>query len=266
MKKIKENILLLIELSKSDLKRRFSGSILSLFWIIASPLISIGVIVFIFEVGFREFSSTGVGENFTLWLLCGLIPWFFFSETLISATSSFFEYSYLVKKIKFQISLIPLIKIVSGTFVHIFFVILLLLFTLSSQEISPNMLLIIYYSFALAILISSFSIITSILSVFVRDVKELIISITQIMFWLTPIVWDISTVNEDIRQILFLNPIYYVIHGYRTIILPRTEYSVETGIFNSTTYHVYFWLTTIILLIVSHILFKRSRKHLVDLL
>ena len=113
---------LLTDLAWQDFKRRFAGSYFGIVWGFVNPLLTMTVYWLVFQFGFR---SGDVGEiPFVLWFMCGIIPWLFFSEAFSSASNSFIEYSYIIKKVVFNINILPLVKIISCMVVHLFFVLL----------------------------------------------------------------------------------------------------------------------------------------------
>ena len=120
------NLKLISELSKNDLKKRFADSYFGILWAFVSPIVTICVYWFVFTVGMRGAAQDVNGYPYVLWLISGLIPWFLFSEIINSGTSVLLEYGYLVKKIVFNVSILPVVKLVTATFVHL----ILLLFTL----------------------------------------------------------------------------------------------------------------------------------------
>ena len=102
---------LLFNLAWQDFKRRFAGSYFGTLWGFVNPMLTMTVYWLVFQFGFR---SGDVGEvPFVLWFMCGIVPWLFFSEAFSSASNSFLEYSYLVKKVVFNINILPLVKIIS---------------------------------------------------------------------------------------------------------------------------------------------------------
>ena len=86
---------LIYNLAQNDFKTRYAGSYFGMFWAFVNPVITILVFWFVFQVGFRSSSVQGV--PFILWLSCGLIPWFFFSDAWANVTGSFIDYSYLIR-------------------------------------------------------------------------------------------------------------------------------------------------------------------------
>ena len=114
---------LLWELTKKDFQVRYLGSYLGVIWAFIQPLITILIFWFVFQVGFKSMPVDNF--PFILWLMAGMIPWFFFAESLQSATNSILSNSFLVKKVVFRVSLLPIIQIISALAIHIFFILFL---------------------------------------------------------------------------------------------------------------------------------------------
>ena len=111
----------------------------------------------VFDKVFRSRSqliAAGVEVPYVVYLTAGLVPWFYFSEALMQGTMALLEYDYLVKKVVFNISILPIIKIIGATFNHLFFVGILLLVSMA-YGIFPTIytLQILYYSFCLFMLV-----------------------------------------------------------------------------------------------------------------
>ena len=118
-----KNRRLVMKLAKNDFKTRYAGSYFGTFWAFVQPVVTILVYWFVFSVGFRS-NTDELGVPFVLYLVAGIVPWFFFSDALSGGTNSLLEYNYLVKKVVFNISVLPVVKIISALFVHGFFVLL----------------------------------------------------------------------------------------------------------------------------------------------
>lgn len=250
---------LLIELSKNDFKVKYAGSYLGAIWAFVQPIITILVFWFVFQVGFRNQPINDV--PFILWLICGMIPWFFFSEALPYATNSLIEYNYLVKKIVFKVSLLPIIKIISSAFVHLFFVIFIfVMFRLYGYNFSIYNVQVIYYSGCIFVLLLGISLITSSVIVFFRDTFQIVNIILQFTFWLTPIFWSYKSIPLKYGKLFKINPMYYIVEGYRDTFINHVWFWER---YNQT---VYFWSMTLILLILGAIIFKRLKPHFSDVL
>ena len=125
-----QNRRLIWKLSKNDFKKRYAGSYLGIVWAMVQPVITVVMYWLVFEKAFgnkSEMLTTGLEVPYVLYLTAGLVPWFYFNEALTNATMALLEYNYLVKKVVFKISILPIIKIIAATFIHAFFACVLLL-------------------------------------------------------------------------------------------------------------------------------------------
>lgn len=110
------------KLLKNDFKSRYTGSYLGIIWGFIQPIITVLMYWFVFTVGLRS-GERPDGTPYIIWMIAGLLPWFYFSEALGAVTNTFLEYSYLVKKINFRIGLLPFVKIGSSMIIHFVFLI-----------------------------------------------------------------------------------------------------------------------------------------------
>lgn len=250
---------LVYNLARRDIQSKYMGSYLNFLWAFVQPTVTILLLWFVFEVGFR---SPPVGNYpFVLWLIVGIIPWFFFAEGLGSATNSILEYSYLVKKVVFKVSVIPVIKILSALFIHLFFVLFIFLaFFIYGYRPRLCNLQIFYYLFAMVVLVVGMSWITSSLVIFMKDVGQVVAVFLQFGFWFTPILWNIKMVPEKYQTLMKFNPVYYITEGYRN--------SFISGIWfwEYPRWSLEFWTVTGFIFILGAILFLKLRPHFADVL
>ena len=115
-----QNRKLVLSLAKNDFKTKYAGSYLGIVWAFIQPIVTILVYWFVFSVGLK--AGTVSDYPFVLYLVSGIVPWFFFQDALNGGTNALIEYNYLVKKVVFKISILPIVKIISALFVHVFFV------------------------------------------------------------------------------------------------------------------------------------------------
>lgn len=250
---------IIFQMARNDFKSRFAGSYLGIIWAFVQPLVMIAVLWFVFQVGFR--AAPIADFPFILWLSCGLIPWFYFSEGLSSSTSSLIEYDYLVKNVVFRTSVLPLVKLLSSYFVHIFFIILLVvMFLIYGYKLNVYYIQILYYSFAQVMMLLGLSWITASLAVFVKDIAQIISIIMQIGFWVTPILWPINMIPEQYQVFFKLNPMFYIVEGYRDALINNVWFWDRLGL------SLYYWLLTAILFLVGAFLFRKLRPHFSDVL
>jgi lipopolysaccharide transport system permease protein/teichoic acid transport system permease protein len=251
---------LLWDLTKKDFKQRYVGSYLGILWAFIQPTITVIIFWFVFDVGFKV-QPTSTGVPFILWLVCGMFPWFFFSDALSSATNSVVANSYLVKKVVFEVRLLPIVQILAAFIVSLFFnCMLFVLFALYGYMPNFYNLQIIYYFFCVICLVLGLSWISSALCVFSRDISQLVGMCLQFLFWGTPIFWDIHLMPAKVQFFLKLNPCYYIISGY------RDSFIYQHWIWERSEITLYFWCVTIIIMVVGAWLFKKLRPQFADIL
>lgn len=254
---------LIWKLAKNDFKKRYAGSYLGAFWAMAQPVVTVGMYYVVFDIIMGgNASRTNADVPFVLFLTAGLVPWFYFNEALNNGTNALREYDYLVKKVVFKISILPIIKIIAATFIHAFFV-LVLLVVAAIYGFYPGIYTIqlLYYSACLFIFVLALSYTTCAVVVFFRDLSQIISIALQIGMWATPILWDIDTLqNSKWVSILKLNPLVYIVNGYRSAIYEKQWFYED---FFST---MYFWIVTVVLFGVGALVFKRLKVHFADVL
>ena len=107
LKDIYENRRMIFKLAKNDFKTRYAGSVFGTVWAFVQPLVTIAVYYFVFGYGLKGGTDTGSEVPFVLYLVSGIVPWFYFQEGWMNGTSSLLEYSYLIKKVVFNINVLP---------------------------------------------------------------------------------------------------------------------------------------------------------------
>lgn len=254
-------------LAKNDIRKKFAGSYFGVIWAFVQPVITVLLYWFVFEKGLNSKATdlrTGIEIPFVLWLMAGLVPWFYFQEAMNGGTGVLVEYSYLVKKVVFQIDILPVVKMISALFTHLFFVVFaILIFACMGYYPNPYMLQVIYYSFCMILFTTGLVYATSAVTVFFRDMKEVVAIILQIGMWVTPIMWNFESMVQIpgwAVTILKLNPMYYIVSGYRDALINQIGFWEYPGL------TLYFWVVTAALLLLGTAVFKRLRPHFADVL
>ena len=257
---------LIWSLSKNDFKTRYAGSYLGIVWAFVQPVITILVYWLVFEKGFSakpEMFKAGVEVPFVVYLTSGLVPWFFFSEAVSNSTNALLEYNYLVKKVVFKISILPIIKIIAAGFIHVFFVGVLLVITwIYGYHVTTYTFQLIYYSLCMFLLVLALSYTLCSVVVFFRDLSQIVSIGLQLGMWATPIMWSFSKVegSEMLAFLFRLNPVYYIVNGYRESLFEGV------GFWQHPALTAYFWIFTIVLFIFGTVVFKRLKPHFADVL
>ena len=252
---------LILSLSKNDFKTKYAGSYLGIVWAFIQPVVTIMVYWFVFTIGLK--AGDMAEYPFVLYLISGIVPWFFFQDALNGGTNALMEYNYLVKKVVFKISILPIVKVFSALFVHVFFVAFaLIICSVNGYTHTFHTLQIFYYTgctfvFALALVYA-----TSAIVVFFRDLTQIINIILQVGVWMTPIMWDLNMLSGHplLMKAFKLNPMYYIVSGYRDSILGKTWLTEHWK------WGIYFWVVTIIIFAFGSVIFKRLKPHFADVL
>ena len=252
---------LIWKLAKNDFRKRYAGSYMGALWALAQPVVTVGMYYIVFD---KLMGNTGRGSGdvpFVVFLTAGLVPWFYFNEALNNGTNALREYDYLVKKVVFKISILPIIKVIAATFIHVFFVaVLLVVAALYGYYPTVYTIQIVYYSFCLFIFVLGLCYATCAVVVFFKDLTQILNILLQIGIWATPILWDINSAPAGWVLILKLNPLVYIVEGYRSSIYGREWFFQD---FFST---MYFWIVTVVLFGIGGAVFRRLKVHFADVL
>jgi ABC-type polysaccharide/polyol phosphate export permease len=247
------------ELTKRDFKTMYTGSALGLIWSFIQPLAMTVIFWFVFSKGFRVLPVENV--PFIIWLLGGLIPWYFFSNCLSTNTAVLFEYGYLVKKTNFRVSILPIVKILSALIVHTIFLFILVLFLFVYHiPVSVYWVQTLYYTVALIFLLLGLSWITSSINVFLKDVAQIIGILLQLGFWITPIFWNYTMFPKQYLNVLRLNPLFYIIQGY------RNSFIYQIPFWDDLKLTFYYWSVAWIAVVAGILIYKRLRPHFADVI
>lgn len=259
---------LILRLAAYETKSKYQMNYLGVLWQFLNPLIQMLAYWFVFGIGIREGGpvTTGAGEvPFIIWMLAGLIPWFFISPTILDGSNSVFKRINMVAKMNFPISSLPSVAIASNLFSYIIMMAIYII-VLLVNGIFPSMhwLQYIYYFICMIAFMFSFSLFNSTISVLIRDYQFLLQAVTRLLFFLLPIFWDVNAkLGEsypELVPILKLNPFFYIIEGFRNSFLDGQWF------FQDMKYTLYFWLFTFLLLLVGSILHMKFRDKFVDFL
>ena len=246
-------------LSKNDFKARFASSFLGGAWLYIQPLVTLLVFWFVFQVGFKNAPVSGV--PFIMWLSPAYLVWSFFSETLMAGTNCLIEYSYLVKKINFRVSILPIVKIFSGMFIHAAFILFIFFMMFCCHvPFAIYNVQVIYYALCTCFLLLGMCWMLSAMAPFVKDVSNIVSVFVQIGFWATPIFWSPDNMSPTVQRILKINPMFYICRGYRDTFIDHVWFW-QRGYTNLS-----FWMITVFFFAAGAHLFHKLRPQFADVL
>ncbi len=206
-----------------DIRQRYAGSIMGLFWSVIHPLTQLLIYYFIFSVIFKmKLGPEYGGANYAIWLISGLLPWMLFAEIVTRSPMAVVEQSDLLKKMAFPSEILPVVQLSAALINHLIGMLILFGFLIVlGYGISLNILWTPLYLILTGILGLGIAWLLAALNVFFRDVAHLIGVFVNIMFFLTPIVYSYSLIPERARGIMGLNPMLHAIEGYRMALIGR---------------------------------------------
>lgn len=242
------------ELAKRDFQAQNKNTYLGIIWGYIQPLTYIFLLVLVFSVGLRANPAGKI--PFVVYLISGIIAWQFFSNALSSLTAVVKTHSFLVKKGDFSLGVLHIAKILSDLVPHLILLVVAII-VCWIKGFLPDLytLQLIYYLAAMFFLLLGLGWITSSTSIFVQDVSNVVAVLTQFGFWFTPIIWNITMIPGKYRWIIKLNPVCYIICGYRDSLIYKIPFwakPYET---------LYFWFFTVSVLLIGAVVFRRLKPH-----
>jgi len=256
---------LILDLAKADFRKRFVGSYFGVVWMFIQPIVTVAIYYFVFGVGFRS-GDPIEGVPYVLWLVPGIVPWFFFSEALNAGTGCLQEYSYLVKKVVFRVEVLPIIKMISCLIVHVIFIFIMFgLYLCFGWVPQVSWIQVIYYTFATFMFSIALVYFTCSVQIFFKDMAQIVGICLQFGMWLTPIMWQVeqfsgSSFYPVLQQVVKINPMYYIVSGYRDDLINKISFWEHPYL------TAWFWIVTALVYIAGTRIFKKLRVHFADVL
>jgi lipopolysaccharide transport system permease protein len=207
-----------------DLKLKYRDSVFGFLWSLANPLLLILVYSFVFGHLFP-----GGPPTFPYFLMVGILPWNFFAQSLMMSTGSILDNGNLIRKVALPMEVFPVATVLFNLAQYflalvVFFPMTLLFFKISVtwSWIAFVPILLLHVLFTLGV-----SFIASTATVFYRDVRHFTEILLMLLFWLTPIIYDIQTVSTSLKTVLYMNPVSYFILAYQDVLYRNVFLSVD---------------------------------------
>lgn len=259
---LKENIThlgMIARIARYEDKANYQSHYLGLLWQYLNPAIQVGIYFIIFGLGLQRHGVNGV--PYILWMLIGVVPWFFMSKTLTGASKSIFSKLSSVAKMKFPISILPTINLASN-FVSYFAMMGIVILTLFGHHVPVTVywLQYFYYFICMVALMFSLGILNSTVSVLIRDFHVALQSIMRILFYMSGVIMNLNNKNYPplLRKIFSLNPFNYVIKGF------RDTFVYKKWFFDDPIMMIYFWSFVLLVLIIGCHLHMKFRNRFID--
>lgn len=243
-----------------ELIKKSRGAVLSWAWLFIKPAIFIFVFWFALDLGLR--AGQEMNPPYFLWLVAGLIPWFFMQEMLGSGSDVLHRYPYLVNKIKFPLSGISSLYSLSQLFIHGgMIIVLLIIYFAMGMPLDIHLLQVPLIVVLMVLFFNVYSILTSQLSALSKDFANLIKAFLTPLFWLSGIIYNVFELGIPwVQNVLMFNPITFFANAYRDAFYSRTWFWENTEAL--LCFGVVFLLTFLVMLAV----YKRVHEEVSDAL
>lgn len=248
------------QMAQKDLSKLYKGTALGWIWIVLKPMLLLSVYWFAFSFGLRSGKAVD-GYPYFLWLMAGMIPWFYMRSMLGGGAGALRKYRFLITKIKFPISTIPTFVNISNFCVHVVLVGIMILIYIAFGFLPDIYYLQLPLYMLMAFLFFNFwALFSSFIAAMSKDFLNFIRSITMAFLWISGIFYDVNNMGGTLKTIMLLNPITIVVNGFR----------------NSLVYKQWFWETplelrnyvivTVIMMVLSVWIYKKLRREVPDVL
>ncbi len=258
----KENFTQVLKLSVADLKKTYTGSAMGWAWAIVKPIVNIFVYWFAIAVGLRGGGDTG-DVPYIIWLVAGMVPWFYMSEVITGGTMCIRGYSYLVTKMKYPVETIPTFTNLSKLYVNLVITAIVIVVFLMFGYIPPVQIIQLpFYMVLMFLFFNAWSLFAGLVSAMSKDFANLVKSFNIAVFWLSGILWNIENVadNKILYTIMMLNPVTFICYGFRNSLVYGVWFTEQPKRL------VYFIVWYVVLGFLSLWAYKKLRREIPDVL
>jgi len=236
-----------------DLKLKYRDSTFGFLWSLANPLLVISVYSFVFGHLIR----VGV-ERFPYFLMIGILAWNFFAQSLMMSAGSILENGNLIRKVAIPMEVFPVATVLFNLVQYFLALIVLFPMAFILFGISPSWswlaflpILILYVGFTLG---ACFAVATA--TVFYRDVRHFTEILLMLLFWLTPIIYDIRSITPSLQTVIYLNPISFFTLAYQNALF--------YNIFPSFQEVMFLMLLAVLMFLIGYTFFVRLKTRFAE--
>ncbi len=209
-----------------ELKARYRGSVLGFFWSFFNPLLLLMVYTFVFTVVLPGGWDDKLGPR-ALFLFCGLLPWTWFSSSLIESSNILISGGNLIKKVMFPAEVLPIVSVLANL-VHFLFGLIILVAFLIYYKAPLQLSELVWFPavvFVQLLLSLGLALLLSAMTVHFRDIKDILSNVLTLWFFITPIIYPMSQVTDAAsttpawaKPLINLNPFTHLAISYQEIL------------------------------------------------
>ena len=209
-----------------ELKARYRGSVLGFFWSFVNPLLLLLVYTFVFTVVLPAAHPPDL-QPFAIFMFCGILPWTWFSSSLLEASNVLVAGGNLIRKVLFPAEVLPIVTVLAGL-VHFCLGLPILAAFLIYYRVPLVPADLVWFPlivFIQLVLTLGLALLVSSLTVHFRDVRDLLSNLLTLWFFATPIIYALSQVPDSVRRLLNLNPFTHLAVSYQEVLFRAGPFS-----------------------------------------
>lgn len=258
---LKQNGYLLKQLVKKDIQQRYQGSVLGILWSIIVPVLMLIIYTFVFSEVFQAKWDIDTSDKyqFALVLFCGLSAFNMISEVMNRSTTLIVSNTNYVKKVIFPLEILPVVITLSSLFnCAICYVILIVAKIILYKNVSATLYMIFPALIPLIIMAVGLGLFISALSVFLKDLGNIISVLVTVLMYMSPVFFPLSAVPQSFRGICAANPMTYIIENLRNVVLYGTSLNWK--------FYGISCLIALLIFLLGEIVFMRAKEGFADVL
>lgn len=251
----------IFKLAKADINKTYRGAALGWSWAIIKPAVTIFVYWFAFSIGLRAGKDVN-GFPFFLWLIAGIIPWFYIGDMISQGVDAIRKYSYLVTKMKFPVSTIPTFFSLSKLSINLILIgVMILIFVFMGYVPDIYVVQLPFYIICMFIFFTIWGLFSALLGAISKDFANLVKAFVTAVFWLSGILWNANTITIPwVKKFLMINPVTFLVNGFRNCLIDKVWF------FEQPKELLCFIIVTVLMLLLSIWAYKKLKKEIPDVL
>jgi lipopolysaccharide transport system permease protein len=236
-----------------ELKARYRGSVLGFFWSFINPLLLLLIYTFVFSVVLPNRAPDT--QPYALFMFCGILPWTWFSSSLLESSNVLIAGGNLIKKVLFPAEVLPIVTVLANGVHFLLGLPILAAFLLYYRHAPVSLAEAAWFPVVLLVqllLTLGLALIVSALTVHFRDIKDILSNLVTFWFFATPIIYPMTMIEAKYRWLLNLNPFTHLAVSYQEILF-------YPGPFGHWKWLVALGFASAVLFLVGFFLFDRLR-------
>jgi len=214
---------LLMVMVSRELKAKYRGTVLGFFWSFMNPILLVTVYSIVFGLIFQpKYADMGKSIYYSIFFFTGILPWTWFSSSVLESSNVLIAHGSLIKKINFPVEILPMMVVITNMVNFVLGVpVLLVAFLILGKSLSWWVFLLPFAMLVQFIFTMGLGFFISALTVHFRDIKDILVNLITLWFFVTPIIYPFSFApiqkSKLLKILLSLNPMTHIVESYQYI-------------------------------------------------